>query len=241
MLAPEILTKIKELPEEMELTEHEWYEFHYYLRQNLFIISEIRNLGIDGGHISVIEPFETYIGSILEALGYRVSVQHLYGNSQNASSAAGPSTKLASPALKFDALLLVKTLESQPDHPEDYLQRLADTLVAGAPVLIVSENIAQFKNRLKLLFGHSIFSYLETVDRYNYREFGIRDLVHILNRVGLSVETSRFLSPYPAHRMEPLSLKRFLIKKAVRLAMKTRPSLGNLIYIKARKREPEEP
>ena len=60
------------LPEELELTESEWYEYDFYLRTNLFLVGKILDFPHKAKSIYVMESSQTYIDSILRAIGLKV-------------------------------------------------------------------------------------------------------------------------------------------------------------------------
>ena len=235
----QIMKNVENLPEKLELTENQWYEYHYYLQKNTFLIKRILDLPYKAKNIYVVEPYETYIGSILEVLGFQVHLEYTY-RFQTPEILVNSSPKKKPDKIKeknFDIILLLNIIECQHEHPALFLKDKSSLLKNGGRLLLTTENIAQFKNRLKLLLGRSIFLTGNDNNLCIYRLFSLWDLETILTNINLKILNSQFISRYPPFKIEPLSLKRYLLKYINYFAMKAVPGFRNEIFIQAEKVE----
>ncbi len=236
-LCGEILNYVKNLPEELQLTEHDWYEYHYYLKRNLFLLNKLHNLPQRVQNIYVMEHSETYISSVLSACGYRT---HCHHSDRITTQEMMPYESLATnygryETGEYDVLLLLNILERQSEQPITFLKQTSALLKNDGKIFLTTENIASFKNRLKLLFGLSIFYTMDGDDSFNFRKFGISDLCDIFLQVNLDVQESSFISPYQPFKMESLTLRRYLLKYLSYFAMKAVPGFKDIIFIMAEK------
>ena len=237
-VSKEIRRTLETLPEELELTEPEWYLYHYFLKKNQLLVHKITHLSFKPRSIYVVEPFETYIGKVLEAFGFQVYCEPSYkGRSLEFS---GPRAVGKSPApnaadKKFDVILLLNILEFQQQNPFAFLNDMAALLNNNGKLFVTTENIFRFKNRLKLIFGRSIFGPLDGGRLSGSRKFSISELIEIFTCVQLEISQSIFWNPYPALKMEPLTVGRYLLKYINYVAMKPIPGFRDEIYIEAEK------
>ncbi len=228
------------LPEELELTGDQWYEYHYYLKRNLFLLQRIRNTPCKSKRIYLVDPYETYIGDILTTLGFEVFRDQTY-TVQRFGIPMQPDARsdvfLKSKKKDYDIMLLLNVIECEQENPVTFLRRKLGLLKKKGRVLLITENIAQFKSRLKLLLGRGIFTAPFQDSIPSYRRYSLSDLMEIGSRINLEIVDSRFVSLYPPFRMEPLTIGRYLLKYINYFAMKVIPGFRNEIFLEAEKRE----
>jgi hypothetical protein len=237
---PPIMKVIEDLPEELELTESQWYEYHYYLKRNVFLLEKILALPFKSQDIYVEEPLESYIGSVLSTYGFHVH-HHCPNGFHSFESLSNPfheTEVVEAPPEAYDVVLLLYVLENHPAYPETYLAEKLSLLKKHGRVLLMAENVAQFKNRVKLLLGMSLFPPATQVEENSYRMFGLTDLMGIFSRLDMRVLRWEYMSPYPPYRMEPLTLKRYLVKYLNYFVMKAVPGFRDVLFIEAEKRSP---
>jgi hypothetical protein len=216
---------IENLPDELELAEDQWYEYQYNIKRNLFILEQILDIPHKVRMIYVEEPRESYISSILRAFGYEV-----YQSTPNETMIGEDATPGGK---KFDVMLLLNVIELSKEGPESFLKKRTSLLKDDGRIFITTENIAQFRNRLKLLLGRSIHLEKDNREPRAFRKFGISDLMMICATSHLRVIKWNFLSPFPPYRMEALTLLLYLLKYFNYVVMKAVPSFRDTIHIEA--------
>jgi len=221
---------IENLPDELELAEDQWYEYQYNIKRNLFILQQILDIPHKVRMIYVEEPGETYISSILRAFGYEV-YQHTPSDTIVGSIGIDENVRLA--GRKFDIMLLLNVIELSKEHPELFLKKKTSLLRDDGRIFITTENISQFRNRLKLFLGRSIYLRRDNREMRGYRKFGISDLMMICANSHLRVIKWNFVSPFPPYRMEALTLLLYLLKYFNYFVMKVVPSFRDTIHIEA--------
>lgn len=228
---------IENLPEELELTEYEWYEYHYYKKRNLFLLNRIMNLPYKAENIYLIEPHETYIGSVLKAFGFEIYREGAYAfqTPDFAEQSHNENNNLKDEKRNYDVLLMLNILENQNEHPKTFLARALSHLKNSGTIFMTTENIVQFRNRLKFLLGRSIFLHDDDSNPCSFRKYGIYDLMEILRDAKVKILDSRFVNLYPPFKMEPLTLSRYLLKYFNYFIMKTAAELKDTIFIEATK------
>lgn len=225
-----IMEVIENLPEELELAEDQWYEYHYQAKKNLFLVQRTMDIPQKVQTIYVEEPGESYISNILKALGYEVH------------QSMPPDAMMVSPETdedaggvrkKFDAMLLLNVIELSKEDPEIFLKKRLLLLKDDGRIFLTTENIAQFRNRLKLLLGRSIHLQKDNREPCGYRKLGISDLMMISANSRLRIINWNFISPFPPFRMEALTLLHYLLKYFNYFVMKVMPSFRDTIFIEA--------
>jgi len=221
---------IENLPDELELAEDQWYEYQYNKKRNLFILQQTLDIPSKARMIYVEEPGESYISSILRAFGYEV-YHPMPSDTMNGSS--GTVEDMAGTEKKYDVMLLLNVIELSTERPELFLKKRTSLLKDDGRMFITTENISQFRNRLKLLLGRSIYLQRNNREPLGYRKFGISDLMMICANSGLRVIKWNFISPFPPYRMEALTLLLYLLKYFNHFVMKVVPSFKDTIHIEA--------
>ncbi|MHA2283967.1 MAG: hypothetical protein ACXAC5_24275 [Promethearchaeota archaeon] len=237
-VSKEIQRTLESLPEELELTEPEWYHYHYYLQKNQFLVCKIIHLPFKAKNVYVLEPFETYIGNVLEAFGFQVYCEpscKLQSLEFSGPRAVGKSPTQNTIEKEFDVILLLNILEYQQENPFTFLNYIVSLLKNNGKLFLTTENIVRFKNRIKILFGYNIFASLDGGHLSDTRKFSISELMEIFTYLKLEVQQSIFMNPYPPFKMEPLTVGRYLLKYINYVAMKPIPSFRDEIYIEAEK------
>jgi hypothetical protein len=233
----QILRDFRNLPEKLELTEHEWYEYHHFLRRNLFLLGKLQNLPQKVYNIYIMEPYESYIGSILSACGYRIHYHHTdrLSAQEFIPRQAQTINCVTNVTGEYDALLLLNILERQPEHPVTFLKQIASLLKNNGKIFLTTENIASFKNRLKLMLGFSILSTVDGNGTFNSRQFDVFGLCESISQSNLNVRESSFIGPYQPFKMEPLTLKSYLVKYFIYFVMKSVSGFRDTIFVIAEK------
>jgi hypothetical protein len=221
---------IENLPDELELAEDQWYEYQYNKKRNLFILQQILDIPRKTRMICVEEPGESYISSILRAFGYEV-YQSMPSDTMNGSS--GIAEDMAGTEKKYDAILLLNVIELSREHPALFLRKRTSLLKDDGRMFITTENISQFRNRLKLLLGRSIYLQRDSREPRSFRKFGVSELMMICANSHLRVIKWDFLSPFPPYRIEALTLLLYLLKYFNYFVMKVVPSFRDTIHIEA--------
>jgi hypothetical protein len=233
----QILKGVRDLPEQLELTEHDWYEYHYYLKRNLFLLNKLQNLPESVRNIYLMEPFETFIGSVLSTFGYRVRYHHT--DRLEAQEFIPNELMSAHYSMHetegYDVILLLNVLERRSEHTVVFLKQTLSLLKNHGKVFLTAENIASFRNRIKLLFGMNIFYTMDRDDLFHFRQFGISELFDIFSQINFSVKESSFIGPYQPFKMEPLTLRRYLLKYFSYFIMKAVPGFKDTIFMMAEK------
>jgi hypothetical protein len=98
-------------------------------------------------------------------------------------------------------------------------------------IFLTTEHIASFRNRIKLLFGRNICHAIDGDDSFCFRQFGISELCDIFSRTNLNIQESGLIGPYQPFKMEPLTLRRYLLKYFSYFAMKAVPGLKDTIFM----------
>lgn len=218
-LSGQTVRDLEKLPEELQFTEHDWYEYHYYLKRNLFLLRKLHDLPQRVQNIYVVEPSETYIGSVLNACGYHVR----YGHTDTGIKGTGG----------YDVVLLLNILERQSQHPGTFLRRALSLLNDDGKIILTTDNAASFRNRMKLLYGLNTFPAMDGSVPFCSRQFVLSDLYDIIHGASLRVQESRLIGPYQPFRIGPLTLSRYLLKYFSFIVMKAIPGFRDTIFIMA--------
>ena len=208
--------RLRNLPEELEFTEPEWYEYHYQLRRNGILLDWVGGVGSLG--VRIVEPRESYAAAVLAAAGHRVEV-----------SAEFPVENGA----VWDRLLLLGALEEASEPPARLLGRARNMLAPGGRLLVAASHLAQFRNRLKLLAGRSLVLPREAPGLPAWPGYTMEEMERLMTSTGWTVCRKALVSPYPACRMEPLGLGRYLLKHVNRLAMQLSAGLRDVLLVEA--------
>jgi len=231
----EILKTIENLPEQLELTESEWYEYHYYFKRNLFLVRKILNLPRRPRKLYVTEPRETYIGTILQALGFHVHYNDTYKAQPHDFMVHSfkQGRTFNNERKQYDLILLLNIIERHQGHPVTFLKRQLSLLKDRGRIILITENVGQFKNRAKLLLGRTVFAPIAEADLPFYKPYVLSDLVDILSHADLKILDSFFISPYPPFKIEALTLKGYLLKYLNYFVMKAVPGCRDTIFLEA--------
>ena len=206
--------RLRDLPEELEYVEAEWYEYHYQLRRNRLLLEWVGAEPPLG--VRVVEPRESYAAAVLAAAGHRVE--------------AGPVLPEHG---AWDRILLLGALEEGPEPPERLLGSALPRLAPGGRLLVAASHLAQFRNRLRLLAGRSLVLPREAPGLPAWPGFTRDEMERLLAAAGWRLRRTALASPYPACRMEPLGLGRYLLKHLNRLVMRLGPGLRDLLLVEA--------
>jgi glycosyltransferase involved in cell wall biosynthesis len=116
--------------------------------------------------------------------------------------------------LNFDKILMLDIIEHLKD-PEQFLQKLRDSLSHSPLILITTGNIGFFLNRILLLLGYFRYGKVGILDKTHTRLFTFSSLRHILKIYGFEIVSCRGIpAPFPkAIGLNSLSRLLLLINK----------------------------
>lgn len=222
-----IREKLEKLPEAIELTEPQWYEYHYHLKRNLLLVDRLLSVIPRPEKILVVEAENTYIVEVLAAAGFKPEWQAGFDVAGEQDDRVGSDSAAA-----YDLIMLLNILEQRPEYPEDIVAVYLDRLIADGRIFMITENRLQVKNRILTLLGRTLFQIYDEEGRPGRcRQYSMNELLAVVNRLDARPVTHQFSSPYPPFRMEPLSLLRYLRKYFNYLVMKVFPGAKNLLYL----------
>ena len=112
----------------------------------------------------------------------------------------------------FDVIIFTEVLEHMTANPDHYMKEFHRVLNSGGTLIITTPNSVNLKNRLKLLFGKSIyfplFQLYETTPDNGFmyhrhtREFTLDELKEVATRTGFKLHTAKQYSAYTPFRAE---------------------------------------
>lgn len=139
----------------------------------------------------------------------------------------------------FDIVLLTEVLEHLRDYPLRALTETARILRPGGIVLLTTPNAASPQNRVRLAFGHSVYTPLSDwmfglPHARHAREYTAAELTELVHRADLeliSIEGRHF--HICSGRQDRVAVA---AKRAIDRAGRRRPSLGSGLAVLARRR-----
>ncbi len=104
---------------------------------------------------------------------------------------------------EFDVILFGDVLEHLRG-PLAVLLKLKPFLGAGGRIVVSVPNVANWKIRLKLLFGKFDYAGQGIMDRTHLRFFTRKTILQLIGEAGFKVEKSDFVPSVPFHFLKPL-------------------------------------
>lgn len=159
--------------------------------------------------------YPPYIFNELKSQGYK-----MFGVASYHESMSDPQIKIADIEREklpfesgmFDVIIFTEVLEHMTASPDHYLKEFHRVLKKGSTVIITTPNSVNLKNRLKLLFGQSVyfplFQLYETTPDNGFmyhrhtREFTLQEVEEVVKKAGFHSEITAHYSAYTPFRSE---------------------------------------
>lgn len=148
----------------------------------------------------------------------------------------------------FDTIICWETIEHFNFNPVPFIRELKRLLKPEGTILLTVPNRASADSLFNLLTGRGQIEHIEeffkyadyeqesghTCFNYHWHEYTMRELKHLLTRVGFDIEKCGYIMEF--QDKADISLLRKLIRSGLKIGFAILPSLGNHICISARNR-----
>lgn len=225
--------------------------FRIHQDRYVHVITEVMNAGVpEGGRILDVGCYPLHVFTALTEMGYDmygISSTHEPVKNNHVVVANIETDPLPFKRNFFDLIICSEVMEHLIVSPLIYLEKFKHVLAKNGKLLITTPNAAGLHKRIPLLLGRSSYFPLEELYRtkpgdgsvyYRHnREFTLQELVEVVEKSGLSVETQKTIAVYGPFRKKLVQhpLPKRIVRGIAFFLTKLYPPLQDTLLVVAAK------